>query len=140
MLLVIVALLVLSFILPVHAQGPVELLLFGGKGHKTFLGCLNCTKYDNGSVCNEYGDQGAKYASESIWNRYGDFGSSYSDRSPWNKYASEPPAIVDRDGNFYGYMTSNQYNPKRTKIIAMIALTEASDMDLTDLADIFCDR
>ena len=27
---------------------------------RTFLGCLNCTKYDAGSVCNKYGEQGVK--------------------------------------------------------------------------------
>ena len=31
---------------------------------RTFLGCLNCTKYDAGSVCNKYGEQGSKYHSD----------------------------------------------------------------------------
>jgi hypothetical protein len=79
----------------VHAQNNA-LLLFGGEGHKTFLGCINCGKYDSGSVCNKYGDLGSKYSSNSIWNKYGDFGGKYSDRSPWNRYASNPPAIVER--------------------------------------------
>jgi len=129
--------------LSAHAQGTVELLLFGGEGHKTFLGCLNCSRYDSGSVCNRYGDQGSKYSSDSIWNKYGDFGSRYSDQSPWNKYASDPPAVVDRDGNFYGYMTANRNNPKRTRIKVLIALTDASDEVVEDpdaAADIFCDR
>jgi hypothetical protein len=34
------------------AQTPA-LLLFGGTNHKTFLGCLNCSKYDSASVCNK---------------------------------------------------------------------------------------
>jgi hypothetical protein len=108
---------VLSLALNVaFAQSNVALLLFGGSDHKTFLGCLKRNQYDSGSICNKYGQQGSKYASESIWNKYGNFGSKYSNESPRNKYASEPPVIVDKDGNFYGYLTANQYNPQRTRI------------------------
>jgi len=125
-----------------HAQN-AALLLFGGSGHKTFLGCLNCGKYDSGSVCNKYGQHGSKYASESIWNKYGNFGSKYSNESPWNRYASEPPAIVDREGNFYGYLTANQYNSKRTRIKSLVALSDLWE-EITDdpeaIADKFCGR
>jgi hypothetical protein len=54
------------------------LLLFGATDHKTFLGCLNCSQYDSGSVCNQYGVNGSAYSSASIWNEYGTFGSQYS--------------------------------------------------------------
>ena len=106
-----------------QAQKNVELLLVGGSGYKTFLGCLNCSKYDSRSICNKYDQHGSKYNSDSIWNKYGNFGSKYSNQSPWNKYASEPPAIVDKDGNFYGYLTANPYNAKRTKIKLYVQLT-----------------
>ena len=117
------AVLLLAFALS-QAQDNVALLLFGGEDHKTFLGCLNCGKYDSGSICNKYGQQGSKYATDSIWNKYGHFGSKYSDQSPWNKYASHPPVIVDRNGTFYGYLTANKYNPKRTRIKLYVALTD----------------
>jgi hypothetical protein len=126
----------------VHAQDKA-LLLFGGEGHKTFLGCLNCGKYDSGSVCNKYGDHGSKYASNSMWNKYGDFGGKYSDGSPFNQYAANPPAIVDRDGGFYGYLTANNYNSKRTRIKALVALTDLSEEIANDpepIADRFCGR
>lgn len=119
------------------------LLLFGGTGHKTFLGCLNCSKYDSGSVCNKYGEHGSKYAADSIWNKYGNFGSKYSSESPWNKYASEPPVIVDEAGNFYGYLTANSFNPKRTRIKVLVILTDAADTVAEDpeaAADAFCSR
>lgn len=126
-----------------NAQNNVALFLFGGDGHETFLGCLNCNKYDSGSICNMYGEQGSKYASDSIWNKYGDFGSRYSDQSPWNKYASDPPAIVDRDGNFYGYLTANPYNAKRTRIKLYVTLTDLWE-EITDdpesVADKLCGR
>jgi len=54
-----------------QAQTP-ELLLFGGDNHKTFLGCLNCDRFDSRSVCNGFGDHGSHFSSESIWNRFSD--------------------------------------------------------------------
>ena len=139
-----VAALVLLFALAIaHAESNPAFLLFGGGGHKTFLGCLNCNKYDAGSVCNKYGQQGSKYASDSIWNKYGNYGSKHSHQSPWNKYASEPPAIVDKDGGFYGYLTANPYNGARTRIKALVALTDLWE-EITDdpepVADRFCGR
>ena len=94
----------IALITATYGQTPA-LLLFGDENHKTFLGCLNCTKYDAGAVCNKYGDHGSKYNSDSIWNPYGDFGSKYSDDSPWNRYSSSGPIIVDNDGHFYGRFT-----------------------------------
>ena len=93
---------------PALAAEPV-LLLFGGKSHDKFLGCLNCSKHDSSSIWNKYGDYGSKYNSDSIWNRHGTYGSKYNSASPWNKYSSDGPVVVDPDGNFYGYFTLNKY-------------------------------
>ena len=88
---------------PRNAKFPLrpapELLFLGDQGHTTFLGCLNCSRFDDNSVCNRYGDWGSRYADRIIGNRFGDYGSRYSDSSPWNRYASKPPIIVDKDGN-----------------------------------------
>lgn len=86
-----------------------ELLLFGGSGHRVFLGCLNCSKYDPNSIFNAYGTHGSPYGAESIFNRYGEYGSPYSSSSACNQYASDPPIIVDREGNSYGRLTLNRY-------------------------------
>lgn len=83
------------------------LLLYGGKNNETFLGCLNCPSYDTKSVWCSYGDYGSTYGTKSIWTTYGDFGSTYSSNSPWTTYADKPPVVVDKDGNFYGYLTVN---------------------------------
>ncbi len=134
---------VLSIMNATQAQTNVALLLFGGDGHKTFLGCLNCSEYDSGSICNKYGQQGSKYSSNSIWNMYGNFGSKYSSQSPWNQYASNPPAIVDREGNFYGYLTANTYNSKRTRIKLYVQLTDLWEKITEDpegVADRLCGR
>jgi hypothetical protein len=126
----------------VHAQTP-ELLLFGGDDHKTFLGCLNCGRFDPGSVCNRFGDHGSRFSSESIWNRFGNYGSRFSSYSPWNRFASDPPVIVDRQGNFYGYFTSNRYHPKRTEIKFFLVFLDNVDQvneDLERARDLFCNE
>ena len=86
-----------------------ELLLFGGDGHKVFLGCLNCNEFEPGSVLNKYGDHGSPYQEASIFNRYGEFGSAYSAHSACNSYATDPPIIVDQQGVAYGRLTLNRF-------------------------------
>jgi hypothetical protein len=120
-----------------------ELLLFGenGSGHKAFLGCLNCGRYDAGSICNRYGNNGSRYGSDSIWNPYGEYGSRYSSRSPWNKYATDPPVIVDRAGNFFGYLTSNRFHDRRTNSKPLLTFLDNPDFvneDLSRARDLFC--
>jgi hypothetical protein len=89
---------------------PAKLMFFGGINHQSYLGCLNCSEYATDSILNQYGPHGSRYAQESIVNQYSDFGSPYSHYSACNQYASDPPVIVDSDGNFYGRLTLNLYN------------------------------
>lgn len=98
-----------------------ELLLFGGQGHKTFLGCLNCSKYDSGSLQNAYGQYGSRYGAASIMNPYNEFGSKFSATSACNPHAADPPVIVDRGGRFYGRLTMNRYRMDVTKDSALVA-------------------
>lgn len=102
-----------------------DLLLFGGRDNKTFLGSLT-SKYDQDSILNKYGDYGSKYSTNSIWNEYGDFGSKYSDYCPWNSYANNPPIIVDEEGNFYGYFTVNKYKTNRTRVKWILEFLDGS--------------
>jgi len=118
------------------------LLLYGGQGHDTFLGCLNCGQYAVSSVCNAYGNFGSRYQANSIWNAYGTYGSKYNLQSPWNEYSTSAPAIVDNAGNFYGYLSANKFIDKRTTIKALVALADmaADANDLEKLSDAFCGR
>jgi hypothetical protein len=92
------------------AAAPQKLMVFGGDGHKTYLGCLNCSEYASDSVLNQYGTYGSPYSSQSIFNKYSEFGSKYSQYGACNQYATDPPVIVDHDGRFYGRLTLNQYH------------------------------
>lgn len=115
------------------AAGAAELLLFGNANQDEFLGCLTCSHFDTGSICNTFGKHGSSFSNKSIWNGFSPYGSEFSNTSPWNTFASSPPVIVDRQGNFYGYLTANQSNPKRTRIKALVQLTDAVEWVTEDL-------
>ena len=93
-------------IAPVSAK----LMLFGGLNHTTYLGCLNCADYATDSISNEYGTHGSQYSSDSIKNHYSQYGSAYSIYSSCSPYATDPPVIVDSNGNYYGRLTLNEYH------------------------------
>lgn len=93
-----------------------RLQIYGGtNGHHVYLGCLNCPSNDPLSIWNNSGDFGmssSKY-SENIWNETSWYGGINNSYSPWSTSASNPPAIVDFDGTFYGYFTANPKKDKR---------------------------
>ncbi|WP_047547300.1 hypothetical protein [Psychroserpens sp. Hel_I_66] len=101
-----------TFLISIIASGQT-MHLYGGSNHDVYLGCLNCNSYDSNSIWNEYGTYGSSYNTKSIWNEYGTYGSKYNTFSPWNSYSNDPPIVVDKDGNFYGYFTVNAYKSKR---------------------------
>jgi hypothetical protein len=119
-----------------------SLLLFGGSDHKTFLGCLNCSEFDSGSVCNQFGSAGSQFNSESIWNQFGHYGSQFSSDSPWNRFSSSGPVIVDKAGLFYGRFTANQFVSDRSHIEALNKLANlvADGTDLDKARDMFCEK
>ena len=101
--------------------GDHGLMLFGGAGHKTYLGCVNCSEYASDSVFNEYGVHGSKYPVDSVLNPYGQFGSQYSSYGACSPYATDPPVIVDGSGQFYGRLTMNVYHAQRTRDSRLLA-------------------
>ena len=111
-----------------------EFLLFDGK---KFLGCLSCSKYGSGSICNKYGSYGSKYNSDSIWNKYGSYGSKYSSQSPWNKYSSSGPKLVDRNGRYYGRFSINVYSGF-SESRNLKEIYENVDGDLDEVRNLFC--
>ena len=100
------------------------LLLFGARGHDVYLGCLNCSPFASDSICNDFGKFGNPFSNDSIWQPFARFGNRFGAESPWNAYAAYPPVIVDREGNFYGYFTSNNAHPKRTTIASFAAVLD----------------
>jgi len=87
-----------------------ELLLFGGSGHKEFLGCLNCSEYDGSSVWNEMSRFGLKNGF-GVWNPFGSYANPFSSYSACGDFATDPPIIVDRDGRAYGRFSISEFAP-----------------------------
>jgi tetratricopeptide (TPR) repeat protein len=91
------------------AQSPAKVMLFGGPGHHTYLGCLSCSLDAPDSLFNDSGKNGSRGSADSIWNHSGEYGSPYSQFSACDPYGTDPPVIVDQNGNAYGRATVNQY-------------------------------
>ena len=116
-----------------EAQATKAILLFGGRDHKTFLGCLNCVDTSDASVCNDVGQYGSDVAANSIWNDVGPYGSDVSPTSPWNDVSQDAPIIVDRTGRSYGYFSANSVHHDRTRIDWLVAILDYYD-NTNDLA------
>ena len=87
--------------------GGIELLLFGGRNHDVFLGCLNCLDSNSTSIENEVGPHGNHYSRVSIRNPHSPFGSHFSQYSACNPFAQNPPVVVTRNGAYCGRLTVN---------------------------------
>lgn len=99
-----------AILVALPADAATALYLFGGRGHKEFLGCLNCGSTHPKSVWNEFSNFGFKN-DFGVWNPYGSYANPYSSYSMCGEYASDPPIIVDDGGNSYGRMSLNEYAP-----------------------------
>jgi hypothetical protein len=86
-----------------------KLMIFGGEGHKAFLGCLSCSNSDPNSVSNSFGMHGSRYAPDSIFNSWGLYGSRDSKFSPCNPNATDPPVILSPEGQFCGRLSVNRH-------------------------------
>ncbi|CAJ0773266.1 hypothetical protein R8510_03457 [Ralstonia chuxiongensis] len=88
------------------AAGP--LYIFGGAGHKEFLGCLNCGEMHPKSVWNEMSTFGFRNDS-GVWGSFGQYASAYTSYSMCNEFSTDAPIIVDEQGNAYGRLSLNEY-------------------------------
>jgi hypothetical protein len=103
-------------------EPPVKLMIYGGKQHDVYLGCLNCEASEPESVFNEFGAYGSRYSPYSLWNALTPYGSVSSYMSPRNPQASDPPIVRDQDGRFQGYLTINNHMPQSFRSKEAIAL------------------
>jgi hypothetical protein len=91
---------------------PSKLMIFGGQNHRVYLGCLSCSEIEKDSVFNAFGPAGNRVSNKSIWNPVSEYGSAVSAYSVCNPVATDPPIIVDQDGNAYGRLTLNKFLPQ----------------------------
>ena len=96
---------------PPQEPGP-KLMVYGGKKHDVYLGCLNCDAAEPESVFNEFGSYGSPYSPYSLWNAETTYGSARSPMSPLNPRATNPPVVKDQHGSFHGYLSVNKDMPQ----------------------------
>jgi hypothetical protein len=89
----------------------VPILIYGGDDNRDFLGCINCSENDPASVWNEYSKYGWSNTM-GVWSDLRPYKSTISAESACNQFATHPPVLVDRQGNFYGLLTINQFTPR----------------------------
>ena len=101
-------LLLLLLMLEIANAADKKLMIFGGKGHNVYLGCLNCSQTASDSIFNSRGQFGScsgiyvdNLFCRGIYKEYGRKG-IYSDQSACSTNAGDPPVIVDSDGDYYG--------------------------------------
>ncbi|MGN8071926.1 hypothetical protein [Mucilaginibacter sp. SG564] len=105
----------LQLVIAFNINAQPKLKLYGGKNHDQFLGYLSYIENDElNSIWSQFSDYGATHSAKSIWNENGIYGSKTSDYSSFNINAKYPPQVLDRNGKFYGYLTINKNNPKRS--------------------------
>lgn len=119
-----------------------DLLLYGGSSHDEFLGCLVCSEFSSESVCNEFSRYGNEFGA-SMWNEFSSpYGNEFSSASPWNAYSSsnDVPVLVDRQGNFYGYFTINQYRRDAVEFAGLLnEIFERHSGDVEEVRETLCD-
>jgi hypothetical protein len=78
-----------------------------------------------------------------MWNEFSSpYGNEYSSSSPWNEYSSSNsvPVLVDRQGNFYGYFTINQYRSDAVEFAGQLnQIFRRNDGDVEKVRKTLCD-
>ena len=90
------------------AAGDRPLYVYGGKGHKEFLGCINCEDTDPKSVWNNSSQYGFRNI-YGAWSRSSQYVDPSSDLSSCNQLATDPPIIKGEDGRTYGRLSLNEH-------------------------------
>ncbi|MCS1407590.1 MAG: hypothetical protein M2R45_00749 [Verrucomicrobia subdivision 3 bacterium] len=85
-----------------------------------FLGIISSNVIAAKSILNDIGKHGSVISSVSIFNRIGKYGSNISSLSPFNEIASKPPKILNKEGKFVAYLTTNLLKTPRVDLHALI--------------------
>jgi hypothetical protein len=106
----------------VAAAGGMEALLngyiIGDDGE--YLGLITTDKFNRKSLLNDVGPHGSVVSPKSIFNTVGMYGSEVSPKSAFNDIAQSPPKVFATDGEFVGFLTTNDLKSPRIDPRAMI--------------------
>lgn len=106
-MLVIISALMSQFILADVVNA--KMMIYGGRNHDQYLGCITCSEFSSDSICNGFGRYGNEFGTQGMFNEFSGFGNEFSAKSPWNEFSTsqEVPILVDESGKFFGYFTIN---------------------------------
>ena len=122
------------------ASAAKELLIYAGRNQSDFLGCFNCSKFADDSICNASGKGGL--FSSGIFNPFSAYGSSISLSSPWNRHSSAAsvPVLRDRSGEFFGYFTINDTRSDAVNFASHLkAIFDKADGNLSAVQRVLCE-
>ena len=139
-LLAVILTLVCSAQAAIASPGP-KLMLFGGRDHKQYLGCIVCNEFSSDSICNGFGKYGNEFSTEGMFQEFSGFGNDFSPDSPWNESSASTgvPVLVDENGAFYGYFTINDSRSDAVKFSHQLHLLyEQNDKDLEKVRKGIC--
>ncbi len=125
---------------PPGAAAAKELLIFAGRNQSEFLGCFNCSKFADDSICNASGKGGL--FSSGIFNPFSAYGSSLNLSSPWNRHSSAAsvPVLRDRSGGFFGYFTINDTRSDAVDFAPHLkAIFDRADGNLSAVQRVLCE-
>jgi hypothetical protein len=99
--------------------------IFGYKSSEyIYIGSI-ANNFNINSIANEFG-WGSKFKLNSIMNNFGSFGSKFSSYSAFNELASNPPIIINRNHEFVGYLTINNFKAPSVNTYVAIACAKNS--------------
>lgn len=93
--------------MPLTYAEETKILIYGGDKQDIYLGCLNCSPYEQDSIHYSYGRYGSKHSGISIFNRRGLYGATISNYSPCNPNAIFPPILKNKKGETFGRLVLN---------------------------------
>ena len=121
-----------------------KIMIFGGSGHDTYLGCLDCPASARDSIFNEQGDYGHCAGGDNLFCR-GDF-AKFSPTGGFNKYsacasgASDPPVIEDQQGTYYGRFSVGGPFGHNDAVCSSLVFTKFNNADLCKIVTTVCSR
>jgi hypothetical protein len=104
----------------VGATRPDALLIFGGPGHKTFIGCICDGEQSIALEGGTYGPQGFNPDNASLWSPFGLFHDRFGDYSACARFVKDPPIVVTPDGRPICRLTIDLTNPFQCKAPSLL--------------------
>jgi hypothetical protein len=123
-----------------------KIMIFGGKDHRTYLGCINCPRTARDSIFNDRGEYGRCPGafSDNLFCRgpFKEFGrkGAFQDLSACGSNASNPPVIVDDEGAYYGRFSIGGLFAHQDAVCSSSFSSRFRNKDACDVVEWVCEQ